>query len=82
MTNSTPNMNKLQMGLTSGCVSALLTQPLEVIKTSMIVDPKKDLSMNQRNIIKQFSRSTQYVYDYKERGLKNFFKGASIASVR
>jgi len=32
-------MDKLKLGLMSGCVSAFMTQPLEVIKTSMIVNP-------------------------------------------
>ena len=73
---------KLKSGLLSGVVSCYVTQPLEVIKTAIMVNPSKNQNLETRNPLITLRTASIEIWRHEGKGIKNFFRGAVISCVR
>ncbi len=73
---------KFSSGLISGGLASLLTQPLEVIKTIILVNPLKNPLIEQGYTFQSLKTSCNFIYAYHNKGLMNFFQGGMVACVR
>jgi solute carrier family 25 protein 38 len=84
LNTSTENtrLKRLLAGFMSGSVVSVLTQPLEVIKTTILVNPLRNPLIETTGQVRSLVISSQQIWNYNDGGLKNFFRGSSIACVR
>ena len=82
MSSSQIRSQKFASGLIAGGLASLLTQPLEVIKTIILVNPLKHPVIERGYTLRSVLFSTSFIYHYQERGMRNFFKGGLVACVR
>jgi len=68
--------------LTSGSLAAFMTQPLEVIKTEILVNPLRSHVIEGSGPIKSMIVSSQRIWAFEKGGIKNFYRGALIAGFR
>ena len=73
---------KFQSGIMSGVATSFITQPLEVIKTTIMVNPSKNTSMEVNHPLTSIKTAIAEIWNYKDRGMPNFFRGTVIACVR
>jgi Mitochondrial carrier protein len=69
-------------GFASGIFGSFLTQPFEVIKTTIIVNPMKTIEYDRLNSLKSMISASKEVYAHEGLGLRNFFRGAISASLK
>jgi len=74
--------NKFCSGLFAGGLASILTQPLEVIKTIILVNPLKNVVIEQGYTLRSLRFSCSFIYNYQNKGLRNFFKGGFVSSLR
>eukprot|EP00828_Plagiopyla_frontata_P043176 TRINITY_DN6665_c0_g1_i5.p1 TRINITY_DN6665_c0_g1~~TRINITY_DN6665_c0_g1_i5.p1 ORF type:complete len:308 (-),score=43.55 TRINITY_DN6665_c0_g1_i5:123-1046(-) len=72
----------LYSGFISGLISCAIVQPLEVIKTQIIVNPNKIPEIDNGNSFTQVYYAAKSIYQHKNGGLKNFTRGSLISSIR
>jgi len=60
-------------GAAAGLFSSIILQPLDVIKTNLIILPKNLEHIKDRNMFSSFSISSQYIY--QNRGITGFWVG-------
>lgn len=75
-------INKIFSGLIAGGLASIITQPLDVIKTMILINPFHNKIIETGYNINSFKESMLSIYRYKDRGLSNFFQGAKIAFFR
>ena len=68
--------------MVSGSLAAFLTQPLEVIKTEILVNPLRSHVIEGIGPIKSMLVSSQRIWAFEKGGIKNFYRGAMIAGFR
>ena len=74
--------NRFCSGIISGGLASILTQPLEVIKTIILVNPLKNPLIEQGYTLQSIKTSCSFIYKYQNTGLVNFFKGGLISGLR
>ena len=88
MNMSVPNNEKstvgktIKAGLFSGSIAAIITQPLEVIKTDILVNPVRNNVIEASGPLKSMVVSSQRIWAFEQGGLRNFYRGALIAGAR
>jgi len=60
-------------GAVSGLISSIVLQPLDVIKTNLIILPKNLQNIKKAGMLESFRVSSGYIY--QERGIKGFWVG-------
>ena len=75
-------IHKLIAGFFSGSMITILTQPLEVIKTNIVVNPLNHPLIETTGQIKSLMLSSKIIWSYNDGGWKNFFRGSGIACLR
>lgn len=82
-TNASSNrLSTIKAALTSGSMAAFATQPLEVIKTEILVNPLRSRVLEGSGPIKSMLVSSQRIWEFQKGGIKNFYRGALIAGAR
>lgn len=75
-------INRIFSGLIAGGFASIITQPLDVIKTMILINPFHSKVIETGYNINSFKESILSIYKYKNRGFANFFQGAKIAFLR
>lgn len=74
--------NKFLSGLLAGGLASFLTQPLEVIKTIILINPLKNPIIEQGYTLKSLKNACFFIYSHENRGIRNFFRGGLVACLR
>lgn len=69
-------------GFVSGIMGSFFTQPFEVIKTTIIVNPLKTIEYDRMNSFKSMIIASKEIYGQQGLGFRNFFRGAISASLK
>lgn len=77
-----PSFNKVFSGLLSGGLASIMTQPLEVIKTIILINPSKSPLIEQGYSFSSLKASCSFIYSHQNQGFRNFFKGGMAAFIR
>ena len=72
----------LGSGFTSGLLASVFTQPLEVVKTILIVNPTSNPNFKNSNSFRSIFESIKFTYQYQNKGISNFFQGSLLSGLR
>lgn len=75
-------LKKFYSGLISGSVASFVTQPLEVIKTIILVNPSKDPIIEKGYTLNSVKNSCVFIYNHEKKGIRNFFRGGMVSCMR
>lgn len=81
-TNKPSRFKVIQSGLMSGSLAAIVTQPLEVIKTEILVNPLRNNLIETSGPFKSMIYSSQRIWAFGQGGIRNFYRGAILAGIR
>ncbi len=76
------NTKSFLSGFLSGVFGAVLTQPLDVIKTTVVVNPLKTSQIDSLGHFRSLMLASKQVYYQDNRGIPNFFRGAISSAVK
>lgn len=82
ITEKTNLLQTIKSGLVSGSTAAIVTQPLEVIKTEILVNPLRNSVIETSGPLKSMVISSQRIWSFEKGGIRNFYRGAIIAGIR
>jgi len=77
--------NKLEhfySGFISGVLGSIITQPLDVIKTTILVNPTKNPQIERSGNFKSIVIASKQVWQNQNRGLREFYRGSLSAAVK